>query len=556
MDMTTREHLHTLLDQLITNYSDNEYVSGRLRQHLEHIMPAALENDKQTQLLRDGRKQLLQDEQNEFTAKFLHMNRYFYSPQTELFFWYDGVHFLIFREDDIQHQILSTISDGRVLMAWKHKIKNNILKKIKESNPLSAIPESETIQFVLNQLCPAFFTTRNHAKYFLTVIGDCIRLRGEAAAETVEPELVYLMAAGGKELVREIANLCYTLVGTSNILNRIKFKYYDHAYSVCRLLQVQEVPDAKPPKGPTLPPPLAMYLMDLLCVAAHYSTRYGGADQFLHQCTDLSLVEHAWFLKKHTPSTLVTAFLDVTVQVSVDARIESKNMIYLWKKFIEERSLPNILFYEGLKTLLKEKLTYDEKSDAYLGVTSPQLPLISNFIKFWDTTMVAAAGAHEELELDEVCFLFKCYNTQVGKNNHHAVSEDFILKMIHHFWSDVIIEQDKFILNMRSQMWDKHADIKQGLTQFKTATIGSSSSSSIYDAYAHYCSHFKPKNKLLVSKRYFEKAVPHLVASEHLDTDGRLLATWRVDWKINVFYTTLYFSDAVFFWRCKINLRF
>ena len=38
--------------------------------------------------------------------------------QTELFLHYDGLHFNIYSEDDIQHQILTTITQEQSLMVW------------------------------------------------------------------------------------------------------------------------------------------------------------------------------------------------------------------------------------------------------------------------------------------------------------------------------------------------------------------------------------------------------------------------------------------------------
>ena len=59
-------------------------------------------------------------------------------------------------------------------MDWKHKTNTTILKRIKEKSPLNAIPESATIQSVINMLCPLLFNTREQVKYFLTIIGDCL----------------------------------------------------------------------------------------------------------------------------------------------------------------------------------------------------------------------------------------------------------------------------------------------------------------------------------------------------------------------------------------------
>ena len=57
---------------------------------------------------------------------------------------------------------------------WKFKIKTNIIKIIKESCLFSTIPESETIQYILNNIYPNIFKTKNHIKHFLTIVGDNI----------------------------------------------------------------------------------------------------------------------------------------------------------------------------------------------------------------------------------------------------------------------------------------------------------------------------------------------------------------------------------------------
>ena len=78
------------------------------------------------------------------------------------------------KEDDIHHTILSTISLNKTLMDWKHRLKITILKKIKERDIFTCIPESETIQNVINKLYPMIFSSKEKAKYFLTIIGDVV----------------------------------------------------------------------------------------------------------------------------------------------------------------------------------------------------------------------------------------------------------------------------------------------------------------------------------------------------------------------------------------------
>ena len=85
------------------------------------------------------------------------VNQYFHIISTNHFFVYDGLHYQIFSEDDILHQVLSTISKDRQLLSWKHKTKINIMKRIKNNNLLDTIPESDTIQFVLQNLTNMIF---------------------------------------------------------------------------------------------------------------------------------------------------------------------------------------------------------------------------------------------------------------------------------------------------------------------------------------------------------------------------------------------------------------
>ena len=54
-------------------------------------------------------------------------------------------------------------------------IKIKILKEIKEKNSIyDNIPESETIQEIINFLTPTIFPNKEYSKYFLITIGDII----------------------------------------------------------------------------------------------------------------------------------------------------------------------------------------------------------------------------------------------------------------------------------------------------------------------------------------------------------------------------------------------
>ena len=507
--------LHETLAGLITKHKDNEYVYGRLVNYIENLLPVALDNATETNKLREERRNKLSANRDEFTFTFLQKNNYFYSPQTELFLHYDGLHFVLHNEDDIQHQILTTISSEKCLREWKHKVNKNIIKRIKERSPLNAIPESVTIQFVINALCPSIFPTRNQSKYFLTIIGECL---AHKTCENASP-LIYIFPLPLKEIIREIGNQCYTYFGLPNIFTNIKFKFYDHTYNDCRLLAIERTSGRKKIDIPLI---FTKYMLDFLCVAAHYATRYGTSDKFLNQCNEAKLVEHALFLKKNTPESIVNKFIEKSLTLTIcssttvnpSSTIDFKNMIFLWKKYLDECGIPNIIFQEALKTFLKAKLVYDETKECFMGVTSIHLPVVSQFIKFWEETIIENEGTGEEtaasgddinsdeLEIDELCALFKQW-TSIGKA---AINDTLIIELIQHFYPDIVIEDNKYILHVKCKLWNKRVEVVNAMKLFQTyqqLNAINTNTNAIYEVYDFYCSLHKQNR--LVSKRYFEK---------------------------------------------------
>jgi hypothetical protein len=181
-------------------------------------------------------------------------------------------------------------------------------------------------------------------------------------------------------------------------------------------------------------------MLDFLCVAAFYASRYGTADQFLVNCSETRLVEHSMFLTKNTQESIVDTFIDKSLTSCASSTIDFKNIIFLWKKFLDELSIPNIIFYEALKPLLKNKIKYDEVNDCFLGITSIHLPLVSQFLKFWESTIIE--NDESKLAIADIATLFNYKNS----------SEALILDLIQHFYPDIVIESNKYILNVKSKI--------------------------------------------------------------------------------------------------------
>jgi hypothetical protein len=193
--------------------------------------------------------------------------------------------------------------------------------------------------------------------------------------------------------------------------------------------------------------------------------------------------------------------------------------MFLWKNYLGEQNIPNIVFYTTLKNILKEKYTYEEESDSYLNITSTQLPMVSKFIKLWSSVTVEYDS---ELEVDEMLILFNNGKHTMNMNMNEALFVD----LIHHFYPDVIIVDNKFIQQVKCSLWDKRSDVINSIESFKLKCSEQEDehTKSLNDAYEYYLT---LKNTINASKRYFERVALELI-NIHIDEDGLIKSTW---WK-------------------------
>jgi len=137
--------------------------------------------------------------------------------------------------------------------------------------------------------------------------------------------------------------------------------------------------------------PFKHRLVDIFCVAAHYSQRYENAEAFLNtQCKDTVTHHRVLYLKHNVEDQLIAKFVTTCMEPSPQSNmiISWKNMMYLWKVFIDEERIPNVFFAPALKSRLIEHLsTYSETADSFLQLTSKHLPLVARFKDFWTQTI-------------------------------------------------------------------------------------------------------------------------------------------------------------------------
>jgi hypothetical protein len=482
------------IDNFFDIYKDNDYMLNRIYNHIVLNLPNTLETESKNYEKRINLNSYLTEEQQIFIQVFLSKNNYYYLPNNNFYYEYNGKDYLIVKEDEIIHKLLSSISKDRVLLQWKHKTKMNIVKQIKERNLFLSIPETDTIQNVLNVIYPLIFSTKSTAKYFLTIIGDNILKKNN--------NLTFLINSKMKQLLNELENASMSSIGIDNISTRFITKYHEnHSYENLRLIKINDTFTNDYWRDI-----LKRIGLNLLCVAAHYSNRYNNSDNYLTTTSDYELINYSYTLKNTSQSQIILKFINECIEKTSDEyQIEWKNLHFVWKQFLSNIGLPNVVFSTTLKNYLAETFTYDKETDSFKGITSKYLPFYKDFIQFWENTIVNSSSNdfENEIEIDELISLFKLWSK--SKN---TLSEENIIKILKHFFTNIEIIEDKYILNITSNLWDKFSDINNSFV-YITEQINNEhklsliSFDDIYSYYQQYC--LSNNVKFVVSKRYFEK---------------------------------------------------
>lgn len=503
------------ISELFQKYDANPYMFSKIHNYVVNLLPNILEKKLSSHEESQQRIETLSQEQGMFIETFLNTNKYFYLSSTEKFFYYDGQHYQIFNEDDILYNVLSAITKDRNLMSWKQMTKVYIMKRIKQHNLLKSIPESDTIQFVLDSLCPAFFSSKIEAKYFLTILGDNIFKKNG--------HLIHFVDGKAKRFISELNILAQSTIGL-NLSQTFKYKYHEqHEYKDCRLVKINDCIKSESVWAPVL----TQCFLDLLCVACHYSIRFSCSDDVvLKQYREQNLIDSIFYLKDTEPEGLVGKFIDEYLQFSSSTieiqtiserttQITWKNMQYLWKHFLESKHLPTVMFQQRLKgyLVLKIKDNYNSDADVFINVCSKFLPAIQQFLQFWNENIEQDLN-ETDFEIEDIVHLFYKWSDET----HGHLNDKQIIDLISYYYPDCEIEKDKYITGIRCKLWDKQLDIQVALESLRENIRGKLRREhgelsrikhiSIYDAYTYYCKYFSCiPNKRFVNKSYFEKYV-------------------------------------------------
>ena len=416
----------------------------------------------------------------ELIQYFFSNNTYYYNPTSNLYIEYID-EFRFINENDMIHFILQFLTKYHeqysIDSLLKQRLKNKILKKIKEKHIYQNIPESSTLQHVLSFLFPNFFTNRNYAKYFMITLGDVIMKK---------TDLFYFLPIHMKPFLKTVNKHISMYFHTMNICNHYKFQYYDHEPSKSRVITFNSmnlnhftIPDS--------------FYNNLICVSLHYSNRYTSSDAFLEEACSQSIKPFAYWIKDTTKEQVIESFVDEYICIKEGHKMNEKDMLFIWKDYLKSNHKINIFQKNSdIQSYISKKIHYID--GYYLNATSMFLPHVNEFKDFW-TKHMYVDETEFSFEISEIFQLF----IETYKNSY--IEEPIICDLIQYYYPLTIIVDNK-IQHMGCTLWNKKREIDIFLLKNTEAS----------DLYSIYSNEFMNKKK--VSKLYFNQYLQSLKYTE------------------------------------------
>ena len=313
------ENLIVKITQLYEKHKGSPKTLEKLSYYIEKQLPALLDkyNAQEKRLL------FLEKEGRRYINNFLSNEdyQYFYIKSTDTFIEYNGIDYKIIPEDNLWFKILNDITEKKTLLECKQKIKTNIIEYIKKKNLLESIPESLTIQNMINFFTPILFSNKEKVKYFFSIIGDNILNKSN--------QNNYFVQEKSKEFFEIVENLSgYYFEKKINIMKNFKFKYRGQDYNTSRLIYFKNNIKNKSVWFSFI----KENFLNFIVLCCHYSTRYINSENYASQ-RQTSFKNEIFYLKNNDKNQIVDTFLSKFIFTEPNSKVHSTDMQFLWSLF-------------------------------------------------------------------------------------------------------------------------------------------------------------------------------------------------------------------------------
>ena len=467
--------------ELFKQYRNNDYVIDKMIYTICNKLPVEAVCWK---------KEQQREKKNSTVQEFIHNFIYgpvqhFYIKSSDMFISYDGSRYSVVNEDELWYDILTKISDNEKILSEKQQIKNIIIDTIKNTKIDSGIPDSKTIQNIINSIYPLLFKTKSEAKYFLCILGDNILKKPTGEK--------YILSKKGYTFFKHI-NDCYKDYFKNNDI--IKYFMFNHLqeknYNNYRILDLKNVVE----ENGYWKYFINEHILDIVFVAMHYSNRYDNAELYLN--SNIEDTEKILFLKNKKDEDILNLFLNKYFVNKMQSNITYSELYYMWKIFMRKENIPELYNEKKFLQKIKETLTeYDiSGNDKYIiNKYNDSLNTVRKFRHFWESHI--KIDKHDEIELSEIFYAFK-QTTGIK-----TTCEKELYGVIDHFYPYIKFFNNKKIRGYKCDLWDKKQSVYNALAKLNI-NQGTIQEFSPLEVYKKYCKLLKDDNdENIVSKSYF-----------------------------------------------------
>lgn len=436
------------------NEEDNEYLIHKLDSFINELN---LDNDITHNIL----------------TEFMDMNNFYYISTSQLFIHYNNDKFIPISEDNLIHYILSFLTSNRdkynLNTELKYFYKSKIMKHIKKNSIQNVIPETNTIQQMISFFYPNFFEDKNFSKYFFIIIGDIIMKKN---IYTIF--IPYFM----KPFLQKISNCINMFFQNINLLQWFKFKYTNHDKELCRFIYIKELNlDFFNLSND--------FFITMICCCIHYSNRYSSSEDYLMNHLTNDIKKEIQWIEKTSKDDLIQDFIKEFIIHKEGSNIHEKDMLFLWKSFIQKNKKINI--FENKQSLYENLSKYiSSYNNHYINITSMYIPCVIDIQDFWKKHIYYDETEYN-FEINELYILF-------NQNYKSKINESTFKDLITFYYQGNEIIDNKFINHIGCTLWNKKKELE---CFFKDIDNKQNKD----ELYLKYCNDNKKKKK--ISKQYF-----------------------------------------------------
>ena len=503
------------LNSIVEQYYNASYDDGDYYSQIEKFLNLKLTDFLiQYQVKHTGK---LRKDLKNFVLNFINNpnKQYFYIETNDTFILYDGKSYEIVKEDAILYSILNTVSHNHIVTPeQKQALKNKIIYSIKKQSILNSIPDSYTIQNILKYM-NIFCLSKPYSKYILTIIGDCILKKNL--------DKIYLLPEKSKDFIDYVELHICELLGRTNCIKNIKYKWHSHNYKLCRIIEF----DNSILMTESWEQMLKKHYCDFIVVATHYSEQYGDADKYL-QYEKNTLNETITYLIDKNSKDIVDDFVGDFISSDEKLKISWEDMVYIWKDWIKKKNIPIPLYQKTLKEELQKKFEWNAESDSFMKCTSIHILYVECFKKFWEQNV--KQNLDECIEISEMKDIYfnwlRSYNFGPHSDyKNYFLSERKIRHIINHFYKEIEIHEKKYIIGVVCDLWDKKKSIFEILEKL---TFNNEEMNINYiNLYKLYCRKCKEEKQLIVSKKYFTSNIENIIDKKYLNANTVSIDFWN-----------------------------